>query len=147
MIVINSGLKGFVMLDWVHEVNATHIMGTRSFSNAPIYVGLESLAQLGAYHIRHLTDFSKHIFLIKIAHCRLPTGKIIDGEFLLSGNIIAQSESSYHCRLKAEKEKLAVIEGEFLFAAVPYTHNFKSDRLRHHYAKVFSCLLKDTKTA
>lgn len=146
MIVINTGLKGFIMLDGVIEVSTAHIVGTRSFCDAPVYTGLEALAQLGAYHVRHLTGFSKHIFLIKIAHCSLPTGKFMDGEHFLSGNIIAQSEASFHCLLKAEKENKSVMEGEFLFAAVPYNHNFKSGRLRHHYAKVFSCLLKDIKT-
>jgi len=145
-IVINTGLHGFIMLDRVQEVNDSHIVGTCTFSNAPVYAGLESLAQLGAYHIRHLTGFARHVFLIKIVHCSLPPERGMDGEYLLSGNLLNQSESSFHCRLKAERENKTVMEGEFLYAAVDYDHNFRSERLRDHYAKVFSCLQKDIKT-
>ena len=145
-IVINTELNGFVMLDRVLTVSDSHIVGIRRFSDDPVFVGLESLAQLGAYHIRYLTGFSRHIFLIKIAHCNFPPGKVMEGKHLLSGNILGRSESSFHCGLKAEKENKTVMEGGFLFAAVDYDHNFKSGRLRRHYAKVFSCLQKDIKT-
>ncbi|HVO67468.1 MAG TPA: hypothetical protein VMT12_13410 [Syntrophales bacterium] len=145
-IVIYTGRESFVMLDRVLEVSKSHIAGARIFSDDPIFLGLESLAQLGAYHIRYLTDFSRHVFLIKISHCNLPRSKVIYGEHLLSGNLLHQSESSFLCHLKTEMDKKAVIEGEFLFAAVDYDHNFRSDNLRHHYAKVFSCLQKDIKT-
>jgi len=145
-IVINTGLKGFVILDRVLEVSASHIVGTRSFSDAPVYLGLESLAQLGAYHVRYLTGFSRHVFLIKITHCSLPPEMNMEGEYLFSGNILSQSDSSFYSRLKAKKEGEPVMEGEFLFAAVDYDHNFKKDVLRRHYVKVFSCLQKDLKT-
>ena len=51
-IVIHTGLAGFVMLDSIREVSTSRIVGTRSLSGVPVYLGLESLAQLGAYHIR-----------------------------------------------------------------------------------------------
>jgi uncharacterized membrane protein YoaT (DUF817 family) len=145
-IVINTGLNGFVMLDRVLEVNTSHIVGARSFSDDPVFWGLESLAQLGAYHIRHLTGFSRHVFLIKIDQFSLPPGEVMRGEHLLYGNLLYQSDSSFLCHLKAETENKTVMEGKFLFAAVDYDHNFQSDNLRHHYASVFSCLQKDIKT-
>ncbi len=145
-IVIDTGLKGFVILDRVLEVTTSQIVGTRSFSNDPIFLGLESLAQLGAYHIRYLTGFSRHVFLIKISHCSLPRGKVMNGEHLLFGNLRHQSEYSFLCRLKAEKENKAIVEGEFLYAGVGYDKNFQSENLCHHYTKVFSCLQKDIKT-
>jgi len=145
-ITINTGLKGFVMLDRVLEVSTSYIAGARSFADDPVFLGLESLAQLGAYHIRYLTGFSRHVFLIKIDQCSFPLGGILRGEHLLYGNLLHQSDYSFLCRLKAEKENKTVIEGEFLFAAVAYDHNFQSDNLQRHYAGVFSCLQKDIKT-
>lgn len=145
-ILINTGLNGFVMLDRVLEVSNSHIVGVRSFSDDPVFLGLESLAQLGAYHIRYLTIFSRHVFLIRIDHFSLPPGKVMRGEHLLCGNLLHQSDSSFLCRLKAEMENKTVMEGEFLFAAVDYNHNFQRDNLRHYYASVFSCLQKDIKT-
>ena len=145
-IVINTGLKGFVMLDRILEVSTSHIVGARSFSDDPVFWGLESLAQLGAYHIRYLTGFSRHVFLIKIDHFSLPLEEVMRGEHLLCGNLLHQSDSSFLCCLEAEIENKTVMEGEFLFAAIDYDHNFQSDNLRYHYAKVFSCLQKDIKT-
>ncbi|MEN6318808.1 MAG: hypothetical protein ABFD82_08670 [Syntrophaceae bacterium] len=134
------------MLDRILDINTSHIMATRFFSNTPVYSGLESLAQLGAYHVRHLTGFTRHVFLIKIAHCCLPPEKVLEGEYVLSGGLISQSNSSFFFRLKAEKSEETIMEGEFLFAAVDYDHNFKKDTLRRHYAEVFSCLQSDLRT-
>lgn len=145
-IIIHTGLDGFVMVDRILEADQSHIVGARSLSHAPVSMGVEALAQLGAYHIRSLTDFSRHVFLIKIVYCSLPREKVIDGEYLISGNILNQSASSFHYRLKAEKDGTTVMEGEFLYAAVDYDQNFQGDRLRHHYGKVFSCLQRDLKT-
>ena len=145
-IVINTGLRSFVMLDRVLEVSTFHIVGARTFSDDPVFLGLESLAQLGAYHIRYLTGFSRHVFLIKIDHMILPLGNVMVGEHLLRGNLLYQSDSSFLCRLKAERGNKIVMEGELLFAAIDYDHNFQSDNLRHYYKKVFSCLQKDIKT-
>ncbi|HYA15174.1 MAG TPA: hypothetical protein VEF33_12615 [Syntrophales bacterium] len=145
-IVINTGRESFVMLDRVLEVSNSRIVGARTFLDDPVFLGLESLAQLGAYHIRYLTDFSRHVFLIKISQCNLPPRKVMYGEHLLSGTLLHQSNSSFLCRIEAKRDNKTVMEGEFLFAAVDYDHNFRSDNLRHHYAKVFSCLLKDIKT-
>jgi hypothetical protein len=134
------------MLDRVLEVGVSNITGSRIFSNAPIYLGLESLAQLGAYHVRYLTGFTRHVFLIKIANCCLPPEKVLEGEYVLSGDLISQSDASFCYRLEAEKEGKILMEGEFIFSSIDYDHNFKKETLYRHYAGVFSCLQKDLKT-
>lgn len=144
-IVIHTGLNDFVMLDRVLEVSASHIMGSRSFSDAPVYLGLESLTQLGAYHIRHLVSFSRHVFLLKIVHCSLPPAQILNGKYMLSGSLLSRSNSAFSCRLKAESEEKLIFEGHFLYASVDYDENFKKGALRRHYRKVFSCLRSDLK--
>jgi hypothetical protein len=145
-IIVRSGINGFVMLDSILDVNISRIVATRSFSNTPVYLGLESLAQLGAYHVRHLTGFTRHVFLIKINHCCLPPKKLLEGEYVLSGDLISQSDASFCYRLEAEKEGKPLMEGEFIFSSIDYDHKFKKDTLHHHYAGVFSCLQKDLKT-
>jgi hypothetical protein len=143
--IIQTGLDGFVMLDRLLEVDVSNITGIRIFSHAPIYTGLEALAQLGAYHIRHLTGFSRHVFLIKIAHCCLPPEKVLEGEYVLSGDLISQSDTSFCYQLKADKKGKTLMEGEFIFSSIDYDHNFKKDTLQSHYAEVFSCLQRDIK--
>ncbi len=145
-IVINTGLAGFIMLDRVLEVGTSRIVGTRSFTGVPAYLPLESLAQLGAFHIRYITGFSRHVFLIKIVSCSIPLRTAMEGEYVLSGNLVGRSDSSFRSFVKAEKDKETAAEAELLYAAVDYDHNFKKGILHDHYTKVFSCLQRDLKT-
>jgi hypothetical protein len=145
-IVINSGLKGFILLDRVLEVSSSRIVGAKSFTGMPAYLTLESLAQLGAFHIRYVTGFSRHVFLIKIVSCSLPLRTAMEGEYVLSGNLAGRSDSSFRCFLEAEKDKETAAEAELLYAAVDYDYNFKKGILHDHYEKVFSCLQRDLKT-
>jgi hypothetical protein len=132
------------MLDRVLEVSASRIIGTRSFAGAPPYLPLESLAQLGAFHIRYITGFSRHVFLIKIVSCSIPLA--MEGEYVLSGNLLGRTDSSFRSLVKAERDREAAAEAELLYAAVDYDHNFKKGILHDHYKKVFSCLQRDLKT-
>ncbi|MGZ3578262.1 MAG: hypothetical protein ACXU98_04510, partial [Syntrophales bacterium] len=140
-------LKGFVMLDRVMEVSASLIVGTRSFTDVPAYSPLESLAQLGAYHVQYITGFSRHVFLIKIVTFSLPLRTAMEGEYVLSGKLVGRSDSSFRCFLKAERNKETAAEAELLYAAVDYDHNFKKGILQDHYTKVFSCLQRDSRTS
>jgi len=142
-IVINTGLSGFIMLDRVLEVSASRIVGTKFFSDPPAYLPLESLAQIGAFHIRYITGYSRHVFLIKIVSCSIPLRIATEGEYVLSGKLLGRTGSSFRSFVKAERDKETAAEAELLYAAVDYDHNFKEDVLRDHYMKVFSCLQKD----
>jgi hypothetical protein len=145
-IVINTGLAGFIMLDRILEVSASSIVGTRHFTGVPDYLPLESLAQLGAFHIRYISGFSRHVFLIKIVSCSIPLKIAMKGEYVLSGNLLGRTDSSFRSFMKAERDKETTAEAELLYAAVDYDHNFKRGILRDHYTKVFSCLQRDLKT-
>jgi hypothetical protein len=145
-IVINTGLTGFIMLDRVLEVSATRIVGTRSFSGVPAYLPLESLAQIGAFHIRYITGYSRHVFLIKIVSCSIPLRIAMDGEYVLSAKLLGRTDSSFRSFVKAERDKETAAEAEFIYAAVDYDHTFKKEILYDHYIKVFSCLQRDLRT-
>lgn len=144
-LIINTKLPGFVLIDKITEATAEYINGTKNFSNVPVYLGIESLAQLGAYHIRFITRFERHAFLLKITSCLMPATNIIDGRYLLYGTLLSRSESAFTCRLRAKKENETSIEGEFLYATVDYNHNFKKEKLQNHYREVFLCLQNDIK--
>jgi hypothetical protein len=145
-IEINSGLSSFLMLDCILDVNDSRIVGTRSFSSAKPYLVLESLAQLGAIHVRRLTDFSKHVFLMKIASCFIPIKTGVDGKCLLSGDLAGRSNSSFRYFLKAEKDGVTTARAELFYAALEYDNNFKKELLHDHYARVFSCLRRNSET-
>ncbi len=152
--MVNTGLSDFVLIDRITGVEAENIDGIRNFAEAPIYLGIESLAQLGAYHVRFLTCFEKHAFLLKINRCRVSAGQFLNGRYLLHGSLISKSESAFAYNLQAEREDNVTlakrgfsdetqIVGEFLYATVDYNHIFKKEILQNHYRKVFSCLRND----
>ena len=65
---INTGLNGFILVDRSIQAGKQDISGLKTFANAPAYLGLESLAQLGAFHVRYITEFKRHAFLLKIGN-------------------------------------------------------------------------------
>ena len=142
-IEINSGLESFVLLDRISEANNEIITGERRYYNDPVYLGIESLAQLGAFHVRFINDFGIHAFLLKISHCHVVESKILHGEYLIDGRVINRSKSSYSYFLRAKKEDQIQIEGEFLFSTLKYNDNFNKKILEKHYRRVFSCLRKE----
>lgn len=142
-IEINSGLDGFVLLDRISEAGDEIITGERRYYNDPVYLGIESLAQLGAFHVRFINDFEIHAFLLKISHCHVIGSKTLHGEYLIDGRLINQSKSSYSYFLRAKKKDRVQIEGEFLFSTLKYNDNFNKKILEKHYRRVFSCLRKE----
>jgi hypothetical protein len=144
-IVIHSGMEGFVLIDRILESGPSHIVGRSAFHNAPLYRGLESLAQTGAYHVRFLTGFAKHAFLLKIGRCFLPPGRL-EGEYLLRGDMTGRGESSFSYHLRMEQGDLTAMEGTFFFAAADYGPHLKRELLERHYRKVYACLQDDSKT-
>ncbi|HUH67073.1 MAG TPA: hypothetical protein VLZ07_11615 [Syntrophales bacterium] len=143
---INSGLSSFLMLDRILDMSDSRIVGMRFFGDGRPYVMLESLAQLGAIHVRRLTDFSKHVFLMKIIGCFIPIKTKMDGECLLSGDVAGRSSSSFRYFLKAEKDGVTMAKAELLYAAIEYDRNFKKGILHDHYVRVFSCLQRNSET-
>lgn len=145
-ITINTGLDDFVLIDAISDIGSGHIHGCRHFVRVPPYLGIESLAQLGAYHVRFLTSFERHAFLLKINRCTLPGQDLLDGMCHLYGTLTKKSTAAFAYNLMAEIEQSVVIEGEFLFGTVEYNAALKKNVLKNHYRKVFSCLLNDLKT-
>ncbi|MBP8646496.1 MAG: hypothetical protein KBH99_10315 [Syntrophobacteraceae bacterium] len=146
LLVIHSLQTGFLLLDRILEVDTNLIVGEKTFRGDPAYLGIEALAQLGAYHVRFLNDFGKHAFLLKIQSCTLPEDSAIEGSYRLYGEIQAVSASSYCHRLEARREETVGWGGVFLFSSIDYDDRFKKDLLQTHYRKTFSCLRSDTKT-
>jgi len=146
---INTGLSGFVLLDRLGGLGeaAGNITGSRHFTAPPsLALAIESLAQLGAYHVRYLTNFEKHAFLLKIKSCSLPAKAMEAGTYFLSGALEGRSAAAFSYRLQAKLAAETVLEGVFLFAVVDYDSAFRKEILPKHYKRVFSCLQKDIGT-
>ena len=145
-ITVNTGLKSFGLIDRITHAEAQKIRGIKTFENSPSYLGLESLAQLGAFHVRYLVGFERHAFLLKITRCMMPAQAGLNGTYLLSGKLVNKSRSAFSHTLEARKGDKVQIEGELMFATVDYNQDFKKEVLQDHYRNIFSCLMNDLKT-
>ncbi len=145
-LTINTGLHGFLLIDGITEVGEKHIIGTKNFVGEPVYLGIESLAQLGAYHVRFLTRFERHAFLLKIARCRISAKNVIEGQYFLYGTLKSQSDTAFAYKVEAKKDDETYIEGDFLYGTIDYSDVFKEEILQNHYKEVFSCLKNGIRT-
>ena len=129
-----------MLLDAITSVDENTIVGAREFSQDFPWLGIEALAQLGAFHVRQLTDFQKHSFLLKINRFSLPQSETLQGSYLLQGTLVSRSRAAFVYELQAIKGKMLEFSGNFLYAAVDYDDTFIEERLHNHYLRIFRCL-------
>ena len=146
-ITIRGEAVSFVLVDGITESDSDTIKGYKRFERAPVHLGIESLAQLGAFHVRMKVAFARHAFLLGIRHCTVHSGEPLAGSYTLRGSLSGCSASAFSYRLEALKEGRVEIAGEFLFATVDYDATFRKDLLQDHYQRVFSCLRNGSKSA
>lgn len=139
--MINTGLDGFILPGEEIEIGSTTIRSVQAFDKVPDVIGLEALAQLGALHVRHTIDLSRHVFLMKIRQSTLPASPRISGRFRLIGVQESHTDRTWMYRVRAEPEAAGEsFGGTFLFGTRAYDAHFNKDLLQSHYRKVFSCL-------
>ncbi len=144
-IKVNTGLSSFTLIDRIIQAEEKEISGTKAFHNDPVYLGIETLAQLGAFHVRYISGFKRHAFLMKIDRCLMLEKQGLNGAYALSGTLVSRSTSAFTYALQAKKGRAVSLEGEFIFATVDYGKNFKKEMLKEHYKNIFSCLQNDSK--
>jgi hypothetical protein len=144
---VRSELQGFRLIDQISRAEKDEIRGSCTLRGGPVFTLIEALAQLGALHVRWLTGFTRHAFLLKIGRCTLPDGVPAAGACLLKGRQTAHSETTFAYRLEAEWGGAVLMEGEFLFTTIDYDERFSRETLARHYGMLFSCLSSDSKTA
>lgn len=137
---IRTGLPSFLLLDAIGEVASDGIAGRRRFSGDPCYLGIEALAQMGAYHVRFLVRFQRQAFLLQIQRCRMPAEPLLDGPALIRGGLTGRSGSTYAYRLDLAIGGRLRMEGNFLFATLPFASSPEGERARTYYERVYACL-------
>ena len=143
-ITINTGLKKFLLIDTIDFVGPDQIKGRKQFLHMPVYTAIESLAQLGALHVRYMNHFKKHAFLLKINQVTCNSTQLKDGEYHLNGSLESSSSNAFLYTLRAENKQDGII-GRFTFAVSDYSTEFNQDILEDHYSQVFQCLTRDLK--
>jgi len=142
---IHSGLTGFRLLDRISQVMEQGIQGEKNFEGSPSYLGIEAMAQLAALHVRYLSNFEKHAFLLKVGTCFLPKTDLLEGLWRFEGELLNQSSQAFTYQIMATSEDQLYFQGEFLIATIPYDGSFQQELLQQHYRRLFSCLCNDSK--
>ncbi|PKN60970.1 MAG: hypothetical protein CVU53_00320 [Deltaproteobacteria bacterium HGW-Deltaproteobacteria-11] len=145
-LTFRTGLDAFLMLDAITESGIDHIAARKTFTGAPLYFGIEGLAQLGAYHVRSRIGFARHAFLMKINDCRMTGRAILDGSALLHGARTGSSDAAYAYRLRLDIPGGVQMAGEFLFAVKPYASPAQEEQMRSYYQETYQCLVNATET-
>lgn len=140
-ISINTGLSGFSLLSGITEFSGEGICAYADLQDAPSYLGVEALAQAGAYHVRFLCGFERQAVLLVIRGCRLPAIETLSGLCELTGRLQSRSASAFAYGMSAALGGSKVLEGEFVFSAVPFDADFREDILRNYYEKKWTDLL------
>ena len=142
--IVHSGLPAFLLLDAITAAGDKTITGAREFSAALPWLGIEALAQLGAFHVRQLTGFQKHAFLLKINRFLLPQSETLQGRYLLQGTLVSRSKTAFVYELQAMQGTALEFSGSFLYATVDYDDTFAESKLYNHYLRIFRCLQNAT---
>jgi len=137
---IATGLSGFSLLSRITELSEETVAAVADLNDAPHYLGLEALAQAGAYHVRFLCGFEKQAVLLMIRSCCLPAEETLNGHYELEGHLRSRSASVFAYEMSAVTNGVKVLEGDFVFTAVSYNSELREDILKKHYEKKLACL-------
>ncbi|MFZ2633449.1 MAG: hypothetical protein WA081_00420 [Desulfosalsimonadaceae bacterium] len=146
IMTVCSGQDRFILLDRITQVRENTIVAEKTFAETPVWLGIESLAQLGAMHVRYANQFSRHAMLLIIEECGFNPGLELNGTYQLKGKRTSRSQYAYGYHLTALKNDQIVINGQFLFATIAYDDRFDQNRLQSHYERLFTCLQSDIMT-
>jgi len=137
---IATGLSGFSLLSRITELSEETVTAVVDLNDAPNHLGLEALAQAGAYHVRFLCNFERQAVLLMIRSCRLPTEDKLNGRCELVGHLRSRSSSVFAYEMSAVANGVKVLDGDFVFTAVTYNSELRKDILKPHYEKKLACL-------
>ncbi|GAB6097515.1 hypothetical protein JCM14469_37690 [Desulfatiferula olefinivorans] len=145
-LIIRTGRTGFIMPEKIIRLDAEYIeiQKTVGKDEAQVHTGIETLAQAGAFHLRHLIGFERHAFLLTIDHYRAAVSRPDPGLYHVHGRLTDKSARAFAYDLWAGTRHTPCFEGRFLFALGDYDRNFKKEALETHYRNLLSCLKNDT---
>jgi hypothetical protein len=146
-LTINTGLEDFILLGSIVGLEPRTIRAVKVFEDAPAFLAMEALAQLGAMHARWSVDFERHVFLLAIQHCVLPASPKVSGRFQLRAEQTAHSRAGFAYEVLAEDDSGPVAQGAFMFATTAYGEAFDRQILETHYRKVLACLTNGSANA
>lgn len=130
----------FVLLDAVRECMPTRLIAVRRFERAPLWQGLECLAQAAALHQRVLANFERHAFLLSYDECCFPEDTVLDGQARVTVELLGQSRDAAGYEAVLEFPDNA-FHARLHIGLTSYDARFQADTLTARYKELFTCLL------
>ena len=140
---INTNLSDFVMIDKITKIDDKTIWSEKYFHELKHYKAIEFLAQTGAFHLRYINKFNKHVFLLSVSSFKYTNNECLSGKYQLKGEISAKSDFACSYKFTCKIGSCEKITGDFMFALKNYDNVYKKNILKPYYKKVFLCLLND----
>jgi len=140
IIEINSGLQSVLLIERITTFDLGEIRGVFTFDGKRVFMLIEAMAQLGAFHVRRLDGFQRHAFLMKVGKCVLPEPLPEEGAMALQGELTGRSDRSFVYHVQVGRQGQTAMRGDFWFSTVDYDERFEGEKLREHYERVFLCL-------
>lgn len=130
----------FVLLDAVCECAPTRLIAVKHFERAPLWQGLECVAQAAALHQRVLANFERHAFLLSYDECCFPEKPVLDGQARVTVELSGQSRDAAGYEAVLEFPDNA-FHARLHIGLTSYDAHFQADILTARYKELFSCLL------
>ena len=141
---IRSHMTSFRLLDRITLLEPQRIDAQADFKGAPLFAAIETMAQLGALHVRHLIRCESHAFLLKVNGCRLPNLHELNGKAAFTARLLHRSDKAYCYRIFTQDQARLHLEAELLFATIAYDDTFEKERLTSYYRNMLTCLQNAT---
>lgn len=152
MITVNTGLDGFVFPDAILKISDHRVLASVSYqqkykhSHMTGFMGLEALAQTAAMHVRHLCNFEKHAFLLKVEEFDEEQALIPGVDHEIEGQLAGKTDAAFSYRLfmkRGEGGGVSVNRARLIIAVKPYDDLFKREALEAYYKERFKRLTMD----
>lgn len=135
---IHSHLAHFRLIARISGVSSEGIRGEADFNGAPLYAGLEAMAQLAALHVRQHLGFERHAFLLKVHHCRMPAMDLLKGCFRMAADVRGRSRHAFHYAAIAQGPRGVDFKSELLIGTRDYDDFFPEDMIKSHYQRIWA---------
>jgi hypothetical protein len=137
---IRSRMAHFRLIGYLSAISSKTICGVTHFENAPLYTGLEAMAQVAALHVRQRIHFERHAFLLRVYDWPLPAADRLAGEFVVRAGLRSHSSSAFRYDVAAFGPHGVELNSALLIGTQDYDDRFPKDILKAYYQGLWAKL-------
>lgn len=142
-ISIRSNQNTIVMLDSICQYDKESITAERQFNAAPRFSVFEAGAQLCALHVRWISQFSRHAFLLSMAKVDPLPPFTIEGPGIFKARLKSVSKRAFAYQIAVNLAQRLDIKISLTIGTKRYGDGFEQSRLLRHYQSLFNSLKRE----